>query len=205
MSAWFVNKALVRLIAQVRAIVPVIVGTIGDAAHSNRPSDHNPKANGSVDAADFMIGGVFTVSKAQWLVDTLVRFADPRISYIIYNRRIWKASTSWIAYNGNDPHTNHVHVSVNGPLKTRDTMWKLAGKVPSMITVTGTWPILKEGDKDDDFDGYNMIQRIQKQVVVDPDGEWGPLTTAAIKRVADVDDASPLTETIYRKLFGLSS
>jgi hypothetical protein len=31
---------------------------------------------------------------------------------VIYNRRIYTHSRGWYAYNGSNPHTNHVHVSI---------------------------------------------------------------------------------------------
>lgn len=38
------------------------------------------------------------------------------ITYLIYNRQIWNArSQTWSAYNGANPHTDHVHFSLSTP------------------------------------------------------------------------------------------
>src|SRR5699024_4238587 len=37
---------------------------------------------------------------------------DSRVSYVIYNRRIYQHSTGWKPYYGSNPHTQHVHVSI---------------------------------------------------------------------------------------------
>jgi len=39
---------------------------------------------------------------------------DPRVKYVIWNRRIWNPaiSRSWRPYTGTNPHDHHMHVSV---------------------------------------------------------------------------------------------
>jgi hypothetical protein len=116
---WWVDRGLAKLIVQAKAEYPgMVVGTIGDSAHrSESNSDHNPKANGSVDAGDFMINGAFTFEKAREFYDQLKSGDDYRIKYAIFDRRIFQ-NGSERPYSGNDPHTNHVHVSV---YETNDT------------------------------------------------------------------------------------
>jgi len=67
-------------------------------------------------------------------------------------------------------------------------------------------PILKQGDRDDELPGYNLIDRIQKIVGAEDDGIWGPGTTAKIAEWCKVSNtaAKTLTEDIYRKVFGAS-
>lgn len=97
-------------------------GTIGDAAHASRSSDHNPWVRdgefGVVTAIDIThdpAGGC----DAGTLAETLVKGCDPRIKYVIWNRRIANASSidgapawAWRDYHGTNPHNKHVHVSV---------------------------------------------------------------------------------------------
>lgn len=96
-------------------------GWIGDDAHADRPSDHNPApGSGVVRAIDIdadLHGGPHAMQR---LCNQLVACAADgkdrnRLSYVIYNGRIasgtynttyWK----WRAYDG-DPHTHHAHVS----------------------------------------------------------------------------------------------
>ncbi len=65
-------------------------------------------------------------------------------------------------------------------------------------------PVLKQGDDDDDFDGYNLIVRMQRIVGAKADGAWGPLTTEAVAEWCKMDESKcrTLTEDIYRKVFG---
>lgn len=86
-------------------------GTIGDAAHRARVSDHNPDGRGIVHAADLThdpASGMDAHGWARWLAER----RDPRVKYIISNRRIWQPATGWSGYGGANPHTAHVHVSI---------------------------------------------------------------------------------------------
>jgi hypothetical protein len=115
-SSWKVSPILVPLIAEVKAEHPgIVVGTIGDAAHQATKSDHDPDEWNFVCAADPMIGKAFTASEAEYLFQRLLALRDARIAYVIYNRRIFSRTVRpWKVrpYEGSDPHTGHVHVSV---------------------------------------------------------------------------------------------
>lgn len=93
-------------------------GTIGDAAHASRQSDHNPWVKldgvGVVRARDIDKDGI----DAPWLAEHLRKLGaagDPRLApggYVIFNRRITNPDfRSWRAYTGSNPHTSHIHVS----------------------------------------------------------------------------------------------
>jgi hypothetical protein len=93
-------------------------GTVGDAAHATRTSDHNPwvvvDGVGVVRARDIDKDGI----DAPWLVEHLRALGaagDPRLTgggYIIFNRRITRPDfTGWREYTGSNPHTSHAHVS----------------------------------------------------------------------------------------------
>lgn len=123
---WRVAKALLALRAQVNAMAPnrrkKSDGTIGDAAHASRASDHNPWVRdagvGVVTAMDITHdppGGC----DARALANALLASRDPRIKYVIFNRRIAShlqkgaaAPFEWRPYGGSNPHTHHVHISV---------------------------------------------------------------------------------------------
>jgi hypothetical protein len=132
--AWRTCKALVMLGQQIDQKYPrrnkQCDGTIGDAAHQSRDSDHNPWVKdengiGVVTARDITHDSSSQGPKGQDLVDALVKSQDPRIKYIIFNRRIWRsydrparngrpAVPAWHPdkYTGTNPHTQHVHISV---------------------------------------------------------------------------------------------
>lgn len=132
--AWYVARSLNVLLDQLNAKAPhrskVSDGSIGDAAHSARESDHNPTSTGQVCARDFTndpAGGL----PGQWLADALVASRDPRIKYVIFNHRIIDSRVGsrpwqWMPYSGANAHEHHVHVSVfAGALGDRTTPWNL--------------------------------------------------------------------------------
>lgn len=86
-------------------------GAIGDASHQARVSDHNPdwSAGGVVRAIDVDDDGI----NVQELLDALI--GDERVWYVIWDRHIYSRTYDWDkqAYDGPDPHTGHLHVSIN--------------------------------------------------------------------------------------------
>jgi peptidoglycan hydrolase-like protein with peptidoglycan-binding domain len=89
-------------------------GTIGDAAHSARQSDHNPDANGVVHAFD-LTHDPGSGADCNVLAAHLVAVRDARVKYIIWNRQISNPDVqdwAWRPYSGQNPHTHHMHVSV---------------------------------------------------------------------------------------------
>jgi hypothetical protein len=120
--AWRTANSLIRLREQINAMAPnrskASDGTIGDASHQTRDSDHNPwvrdGATGVVTAMDITEDSGDGCS-AEAIVEALVRSRDPRIKYIIWDRKIISSSVSpWAKrdYNGRNPHTKHFHISV---------------------------------------------------------------------------------------------
>jgi hypothetical protein len=82
---------------------------LGDSAHAARPSGHNPDSKGCVHARDFDVRGFYDVQK---FLDRVI--GDPRVWYVIYDHSIYSRTHGWEmrAYDGTDPHTEHVHVSI---------------------------------------------------------------------------------------------
>lgn len=118
--SWRLAKAIEDLRSEVNARWPnrdkTSDGTIGDAAHAGRHSDHNPWLNNTVRAVDFDVDGI----DAAWLAEHIRKLGaagDKRLrkgGYVIFNRRITKTDWSgWSVYNGSNPHTKHVHISVS--------------------------------------------------------------------------------------------
>lgn len=123
---WRAAEALNKLREQVNVTYPgrdkSHDGTIGDAAHQSRASDHNPwivdGVNGVVSAID--IGhDPANGCDANEIVAALLASRDPRIKYVIWNRRIANSAAigsvpgwTWRAYTGANPHNKHFHLSV---------------------------------------------------------------------------------------------
>lgn len=120
--AWRNCEASVTLVNEINARWPkrdkASDGTIGDAAHASRDSDHNPwvivNGQGVVRARDVDKDGI----DAAWIVEELRKkgaAGDPRLAgggYIIFNRRITSPDfKTWKVYTGSNPHDKHFHVS----------------------------------------------------------------------------------------------
>src|SRR5690606_456375 len=116
--SWRLAKAIEDLRREVNARWPnrdkTSDGTIGDAAHAGRHSDHNPWLNNTVRAVDSDVDGV----DAAWLAEHIRKLGaagDKRLrkgGYVIFNRRITKTDwPGWSVYNGSNPRTKHVHIS----------------------------------------------------------------------------------------------
>lgn len=82
-------------------------GILGDSAHQATKGDHN--AGNAVDITHDPGAGC----SGDYIAE--VAIADPRLSYCIWNRRIWnaaRAAEGWRVYTGANGHTHHVHISV---------------------------------------------------------------------------------------------
>jgi hypothetical protein len=130
-ASWRVANSLLKLREQVDARSPrrskASDGTIGDAAHCPGSSDH---------CANIRDGGVGVVTamdithdpahgcNSESLAEAIRKSEDPRVKYIISNRKIahftalgGAAPWAWRDYPGANPHDKHVHISVR-PQKT---------------------------------------------------------------------------------------
>jgi hypothetical protein len=89
-------------------------GTIGDTSSQARKSDHNPNSDGVVTAIDITHDPSHGVD-AGAIVEALRASRDPRIKYIIWNRRTFSSEVNpweWRPYTGPNPAENHFHLSV---------------------------------------------------------------------------------------------
>lgn len=95
-------------------------GWIGDAAHQARESDHNPDSRGIVHAIDVDKDGIDTT----FVISRCLRDNWPT-SYVIYNKKIWRAKNDWKAetYHGDNPHTDHIHISIKHGTNWEDAKW----------------------------------------------------------------------------------
>lgn len=88
-------------------------GWIGDTAHQQHVSDHNPDVNGVVHAIDVDKDGVPMGRIVAFIVARCRAGQERRLQYVIYRRTIWSASWGWKAraYKGVNPHLEHAHFS----------------------------------------------------------------------------------------------
>lgn len=132
--AWVLTRGMTNLRNQINKVGPerdkASDGTIGNAAHATGTSGHNPDLTGNAEYKDGdskdEVRAIDTDNSGPWLpgvtaekiVQHLVEKGrsgnlETQIRYLIYNRRIWAASTGWVTqvYNGASPHTEHIHAS----------------------------------------------------------------------------------------------
>ncbi|MBK9475295.1 MAG: peptidoglycan-binding protein [Tetrasphaera sp.] len=106
------------------------------------------------------------------------------IMYIIWNRQMWRAydpGRGWTAYTGWSPHTDHIHFSFTWDGAYSRTSWwtgvavttPLAGPLAPVLTASG-YPLLRRGANGPD------VALGQRVVGASPDGDFGPLTAAAL-------------------------
>lgn len=139
MASWRVAKSLLTLRDQVNAQWPhrdkSSDGTIGDTAHQQEHSEHNPDANGVVRAEDIS-NDPKNGPSSEALAQVIVKSRDPRVLYVISNRKISNSTIqnwAWRPYNGSNPHDHHCHISVvPDPHLYDDTRpWDLSGMTDS--------------------------------------------------------------------------
>lgn len=122
MANWRLAESLKKLREQINEAFPnrskASDGSVGDTAHSARASDHNPNDAGVVCAID-VTHDPSSGCTGDRLAAALVKSRDPRIKYLIFNRRIFKTypangkpARTWHNYTGANAHTHHLHISV---------------------------------------------------------------------------------------------
>ena len=194
---WRLAKSLERLRAQVNAAVPgrskASDGSIGDAAHASRASDHNPYIKdksgvGVVRAIDITHdpkGGFDSYKFADYLKSK----NDKRIRYVISNGRIWTPSVSqtWRKYTGSNPHNHHIHISVYEAASLYDDAsdWDIglgrAGIVERTIAAVAKIlapnkpATLKVGSKG------AAVKELQALLGITADGDFGAFTEKSVR------------------------
>jgi len=195
---WRVAKSLDVMLRQVNERWPVrdksSDGTIGDAAHAARESDHNPNAEGVVCARDITHDPAHGFDSYAF-ADMLLRNKDERIKYVISNRRIasgtGQSNPAWVwrPYSGANAHDHHVHISVKGDPAHYDNtaLWAGVGltvpaptdpipprpPTPTPQPALPAMSVLQSGDRGPD------VRRLQEILFVD--GIFGSTTEKAVK------------------------
>lgn len=215
MAFWRVARSLNTLLDQLNAASPhrskASDGSIGDAAHASRSSDHNPwfvlAGERLVTARDYTHDPANGMD-CEALYQALVRSRDPRIKYIIWNKTITSGdgeTKPWQrrAYFGSNSHTKHLHLSVQDDARCdQGHAWNLGAfatgtfvPAPAAPRPTPAAPapkaqkqwtdLLREGDEGP---GVGWLQDELRRVGFDP----GPRDQQFGKKVGDALQAFQL-------------
>jgi hypothetical protein len=161
-ASWVLIDCLTLLFAEFNRIAPArdhaSDGSIGDTAHQNEVSDHNADEVGSVPIHDAdHINEVHAIdvdnnlNESDLTMEKVVQFllarcrsgAEKRLRYIIYNRRIWSASSGWVqkTYTGASPHTEHAHFSASydTKLEASTASWHLEDIPVALTAADKAW------------------------------------------------------------------
>ena len=141
-------------------------GTIGDAAHAARPSEHNPDNDpdpmpkGAVSAIDVYTQdgkGKTWITEAEF-AKLLAKFKkDSRVWYVIHRGFIYSRTHNFEkrAYDGSNPHNSHFHLSLMQTKAAHDSTasWGVKAALGTATptppsTVLKPLPTLSKGDKD---------------------------------------------------------
>lgn len=204
MSQWRVAGSLLTLLNECNRRWPnrdkASDGTIGDASHAARTSDHNPWVKdkngvGVVRALDVDSGPGLNpdenhdrigdkVTRAVILAAKAGHPAMGEGSYVIHERKIASVNSdppwSWRPYTGSDPHTSHPHISVALHEKGYDStrpwgLWPVLEDSPAAVepkAVIKYPPTLRlHGPKHPTW-----TKVAQKRLGVQPDGVFGRVT-----------------------------
>jgi hypothetical protein len=161
-ASWILVPCLVALRTEFNRLAPTrdrsSDGSIGDRAHSQSSSDHNPDETGATPYEDSdRVNEVHAIDvdkdlrRSGWSMEKCVEIIvlrhrageDNRLQNVIYNRRIWSRAWGWTAreYTGSNAHDQHAHFSSRyTAAQERDTRpWGLLeAEDDDMATITQT-------------------------------------------------------------------
>ena len=192
-QAWKVADSLDVLLGQLDDLAPerskASDGSIGDAAHASRSSDHNPwwrfLGQAYVTARDFTHDPDHGLD-CHALATALEQGHDPRTKYAIFNERIMSgaggpAPWQWRPYTGTNPHTHHLHLSVVSDARALSKIpWLLPGMSMPPSRLVG---LLRRGSTGAAVVALQHVLNAwyPHDVALTVDGAFGPATEAAVR------------------------
>lgn len=202
-------------------------GWIGDAAHQDRVSDHNPDGAGTVRAFDTdedLDGDPADKGRDGWSVAEGLRLSrDARIKYVIYEGRMFSsypaggvAPWTWRPYAGENAHRKHVHLSIQPSLaaSANTSSWSLlhwaqvvrgtATVEPAKPLVNVRLPALRRGHRGGDVLALQMLLNLKTGANLKLDSVFGQSTAEAVLNVQRFFKLTPdgvANGRVYQALF----
>lgn len=169
-------------------------GICPSAAHTsaNPTSDH--ELGNAVDLTHDPANGV---DAHAWAEELRVR-VDPRVKYVISNRRIWNPSVSpeWRGYSGLNPHEKHAHVSILATAREDCSPWFRSGTTPeealTMFPAAGFAIVQGEQQRDPSTGLVRFYTWLEDGSVYAWNGAPGPVPNAAGKAAIRADAGGPV-------------
>lgn len=151
MASWTLSKPLVQLRAEFDLLGPdrdkASDGSIGDSAHADRTSNHNPDDGPAetpqtdsdtkqevraldVDKSGPWPAGQSMTTYCEWIVGEHKAGRENRLVEVIYDRRRAYASDGWIwrDYTGSNTHEQHAHFGSKASQDEDGSSWGLADR-----------------------------------------------------------------------------
>ncbi len=170
-------------------------GTIGDAAHRARKSDHNPDGRGCVHAFD-ITHDPQNGCDAGKLVKLVVGRRDHRLRYAIWNRTITYGPhaesvkrgerRAWTSepYRGSNPHTTHAHFSIGHTERCENDVspwWSRRPEPDDKVSIPDPTLMLTRP-----YTRGQKVKNVQHALVhaghrLEEDGVFGPATERALR------------------------
>lgn len=154
------KKALVDATFQWPSRTRASDGICGDEAHQARKSNHN--TGDAFDLTHDPLNGVDCHSLSLQVIE------DPRVTYVIWNGRIFKTRIGhWEVYQGANAHRHHMHVSIKSEARNDLSPWPWSPDTDKM---------LRRGDRGTD------VREVQEKLGIEADGVFGFGTEKAVKK-----------------------
>lgn len=156
-------------------------GICGDQKHAARASDHNPDASGFAHAFDLTHDPAHGVD-CDMLAVTVIY--DPRVKYVIWEGKIWKARTrGWDVYRGPNPHNHHIHVSINPNATHNLDPWPWSPTVGKRLDKPLNLPLLKLEIPMMKGEQVTLLQRrlVFHGIDITPDSVFGYATSKGVR------------------------
>lgn len=195
---WRPARSLTTIKVQINAAHPnrptASDGMLASSAHhsANPASDHDPRLIRS----EWVVCAV-DITKDTWTqatINALVASRDPRIKYLIWQRRFcagvagWgSAPWVWVPYTGSNPHDKHWHLSVNASNCDDTRPWQIGAATQEDVMTPDQQKDLQSRIGTADMNNSTRTAAIIAAIAADPDN---PVTQEMLDQAVATNNAA---------------